>query len=511
MKYLFYFIFLHLIIAIPQINLHNTGWVSENENENNDVLQHDCLRIDVLNEEGNVSREIIVYCMSELPLKFHIEENDFFPKFTFDQLSKQNITSQQLYLWSTPIDIIEDYQLYLNQLSISNDLVLSKKIFYNCTLPRFGSMCQYEIDYYHSNYLSLYEMINDFYYIYKYNPTNLTCYTHLQCNRGHSPACLDWTEICNEQIDCLDGGFDEEHCWQLEINECNENEYRCTNGQCIPKSFFQDDIYAPDCFDGSDEFQESVVTLASCDALMPSFKCEDVTCRYSPLTSSCVKKRENLIFQSMHSIKDNSTSNKCRSAFQCLPVHLRDRFDSNCNNVCTYDMCYEIIEHDCPDMLYIPTIPVLFADIYFAYEKYNSTMLDRQTFLFPYICYNNSRYNNYFVADSNTVYNYSTVLFNNLTCHRRIIPIMLWQLTVSSLSRLYLRKLQPELWRYHEIYNYNSSICNRSNMYQCSNSLKCISIHRLMNGVNDCPNSDDENKISIDYTVSTEEIINTDE
>ncbi|CAF4756798.1 unnamed protein product, partial [Rotaria sp. Silwood2] len=50
-----------------------------------------------------------------------------------------------------------------------------------------------------------------------------------------------------------------------------------------------------------------------------------------------------------------------------------------------------------------------------------------------------------------------------------------------------------------------------SNMYQCSNSLKCISIHRLMNGVYDCPNSDDENKISINYTVSTEEIINTDE
>ncbi|CAF4760314.1 unnamed protein product, partial [Rotaria sp. Silwood2] len=138
-------------------------------------------------------------------------------------------------------------------------------------------MCQYEIDYYHSNYLSLYEMINDFYHIYEYNPTNLTCYTHLQCNRGHSPVCLDWTEICNEQIDCLDGGFDEEYWWQLEINECNENEYRCTNGQCIQKSFFQDDIDTPDCLDGSDEFQESVVKLNICVHEMPSFKCEDVT------------------------------------------------------------------------------------------------------------------------------------------------------------------------------------------------------------------------------------------
>ncbi|CAF1398591.1 unnamed protein product [Adineta steineri] len=86
------------------MNLHHTGWVRENEN--NDVLQHDCLRLDSVNEEGNVSREIISYCMSELPPKFQVEEHDFFPKFTFSELSNQNITSQQLYLWSAPIDNI---------------------------------------------------------------------------------------------------------------------------------------------------------------------------------------------------------------------------------------------------------------------------------------------------------------------------------------------------------------------------------------------------------------------
>ncbi|CAF1478454.1 unnamed protein product [Adineta steineri] len=209
-KYLLYFIFFHLVIGQPQINLHHTGWA--NENENNDLLQHDCLRIDVLNGDKYVYREILFYCMNEFSSKFNIEENGYFPKFTFEQLSKQNIASQQLYLWSTPIDIIEDYQWYLNQLLISNDSPLSKKIFYNCTLPRFGSMCQYELDYYHSDYPSLYEMTKNFYNIYPYNPTDLTCYIHLQCNRGHPSACLDWTEICNGQIDCLDGGLDEEYC-----------------------------------------------------------------------------------------------------------------------------------------------------------------------------------------------------------------------------------------------------------------------------------------------------------
>ncbi|CAF4652485.1 unnamed protein product, partial [Rotaria sp. Silwood2] len=107
--------------------------------------------------------------------------------------------------------------------------------------------------YYHQNQLSSYEIIDDYYRTYTYHLTNFTCYIHLQCNRGPSPTCLHWTGICNGQIDCLDGEFDEEHCWQLEINQCDDNEYQCANGQCIPQSFFQDDFNNPDCVDSSDE------------------------------------------------------------------------------------------------------------------------------------------------------------------------------------------------------------------------------------------------------------------
>ncbi|CAF2974366.1 unnamed protein product [Rotaria sp. Silwood2] len=246
--------FLNLIVATPQINLHYTVWVSESQNHT--VLQYDCLRVAAFIDEVNFNREIISYCMNDdWLLKFHIENNDAFPKFTFAELAKRKITSQQLYLWSAPIDVAERYEFYLNQLSTLNDMFLETQVFYNCTLPRFGSMCQYEITYHHGNYSSLDEIIHDYYRTYEYNPTNFTCYTHLKCNRGPFPACLDWSEICNGQVDCLDGEFDEEHCWQLEINECNDNEYRCTNGQCIPESFFRDDINTPDCLDGSDEIQ----------------------------------------------------------------------------------------------------------------------------------------------------------------------------------------------------------------------------------------------------------------
>ncbi|CAF1410014.1 unnamed protein product [Adineta steineri] len=514
-KYLFYFILLHLIIGHPQINLHHTGWVRENEN--NDVLQHDCLRLDILNKEENASREIISYCMSELPSKFQVEENDLFPKFTFSELSYQNITSQQLYLWSASIDTIEDYQSYLNELSIFNKSALSKEVFYNCTLPRFGSMCQYEIDYKHSEHSSLNDIITDFYRTHEYKPINYTCYTHLQCNRGHSPTCLDWTEICNGEIDCLDGGIDEEYCWQLEINECNDNEYRCTNGQCVPKAFFQDDKYFPDCLDGSDESYRQSNEVNGCSKNKPSFKCEDVTCEDPRCGSkkcmgSCWYYRQEIIFKSMFSVKDNSTSDQCWSAFVCSGINLQQSSLSNCVTSCANNDCYKVIENECPDKFYMPTIPVLFGDIYFAYEKCKPCTNFNKAFKYPYICYNNSRYDSYFNETSKMENKYTTFSFNNRMCHRRLPVLDLPTIggrpdMITELSLLH--ELHPELWQYQEIYNYNLTICNRSNMYQCSNSFKCISIYRLMNGINDCPNGDDENITSVNYTIPTEESIDT--
>ncbi|CAF5025957.1 unnamed protein product, partial [Rotaria sp. Silwood1] len=80
----------------------------------------------------------------------------------------------------------------------------------------------------------------------------LTCFIHLNRTRGPAPICLDWREICDGKLDCLDGE-DEENCFELEVNECDENEYRCQNGQYIPKTFFHDNYYNPDCLDRTDE------------------------------------------------------------------------------------------------------------------------------------------------------------------------------------------------------------------------------------------------------------------
>ncbi|CAF0987272.1 unnamed protein product, partial [Rotaria sordida] len=229
-KNFLYVILINSVIGSPQINLHLTDEVIDNKT--NVVFQHDCLYVPASIEKENNIHQIISYCLTEWSSKWNIEENNLDQKFTFNQLYKQNITSQQLYLWSAPMDVVERYQFYLNHISISNQsFFMTTQWFYNCTLPRFGPLCQYSLDNYISHYSTLYEIIYDFYQ-HEYNPINLTCYTHLKCNRGSSSICLDWTEICDGIIDCQDG-TDEEFCWQLQFNECEANEFQCTNGQSL--------------------------------------------------------------------------------------------------------------------------------------------------------------------------------------------------------------------------------------------------------------------------------------
>ncbi|CAF1535795.1 unnamed protein product, partial [Rotaria sordida] len=82
--------------------------------------------------------------------------------------------------------------------------------------------------------------------------SNRPCYTTLICNSGL--MCLDWRHICDGKQQCMEG-LDEEFCEKLEFNECEDDEYRCANGMCIPEEYWLDGDYDCewDCSDGSDE------------------------------------------------------------------------------------------------------------------------------------------------------------------------------------------------------------------------------------------------------------------
>ncbi len=144
-----------------------------------------------------------------------MQSNNHHSWFTFEDLRNLNITSDQLYKWLAPIDLTENYQNYLE----NTNVLLSMFRFYNCTDLWFGSRCEYRFDQPKFSFTQQIEIILDG----KFNTaterklTKLSCYRHLQCdrtgNQGQTPnACLDWREICDGKVDCVNDGYDEEHC-----------------------------------------------------------------------------------------------------------------------------------------------------------------------------------------------------------------------------------------------------------------------------------------------------------
>jgi hypothetical protein len=100
--------------------------------------------------------------------------------------------------------------------------------------------------------------------------------------------CLDWHEICDGKVDCWPEPVDEQQYYELQRNECDEDQYRCHNGQCIPQEYLMDNSYASDCIDTTDEIVQSIEQPVNfCGQGDPSIRCSDVSCPYliSPLCS----------------------------------------------------------------------------------------------------------------------------------------------------------------------------------------------------------------------------------
>jgi hypothetical protein len=200
--------------------------------------------------------QIIEYCIRPFEnLNKDNSRGNISSIFTFEELRKQNVSIQDLFSWSASIDLIEQYQNYTETPNSS----LKSENFHNCTSPWFGLFCQYTFDSnipFHNIVKQTFEakILKNNQNKYPWpNITNLTCYIHLKCNRGPAPLCLDWREVCDGQVDCIGTGVDEMNCSLLEINECENNEYRCHNGMCIPEQFINDSPYNLDCLDNTDE------------------------------------------------------------------------------------------------------------------------------------------------------------------------------------------------------------------------------------------------------------------
>ncbi|CAF4506068.1 unnamed protein product [Rotaria socialis] len=121
----------------------------------------------------------------------------------------------------------------------------------------------------------------------------IICYETLPC--PSSPLCLDWRDICDGAQEFLNGA-DEENCDKLEFNECEDDEFRCTNGMCIPEEFWLDGDH--DCMDWSDEYYSE--HEQTCPFYPKAMECDEHLCvsyMYSCGDGECVYWETRVAFQ----------------------------------------------------------------------------------------------------------------------------------------------------------------------------------------------------------------------
>ncbi|CAF3963758.1 unnamed protein product [Adineta steineri] len=414
---------------------------------------------------------------------------------TFTELYRQGITSTQLLAWSVPIDMIERYEKNGQN---------SNEIFYNCSLPWFGSMCQYRFA---SVILPSFNEVLQFQYstngISQTDVYANTCYPFLpDCYRGPLPMCLDWHEICDGYFDCLNGE-DEQLCDTLEVNECFEDEFRCHfGGQCISSAFLRDGKASTDCLDGSDEIYPAKYSRYDTDYLcthVSTFQCEELRDRRSLVlfpckdfinnpsfwteattnnNGVCANNRYYYMFYNVLPSLDHISNIPCKQAFHCLLKFytIPDfKYNDTRNIPCGFlgDYCQS-------EWLVLPKSPFIYGFFQFLYLTNRSVDEFNVNIAPDFICFNASRCPGlvYCSIDIDTHNGLTCCKMNNLINR----TLMVWFQLDEILFDLGQRCLTIG----------TDKICSHSSLFHCSRSLKCISKHRLVDGYSDCYYNEDE-------------------
>lgn len=458
------------------------------------------------------STQILSYCRRP-EFDYHIEisqmNGSISNVLTFYDLLKNGVVIHDLLLWSAPIDVIERYQEYLEK----PDVFSSIQFFYNCTDGWFGLQCEYTFPNIKTHSFS---DVIQYSFLKKplpntprsdvLNYTNHTLYKYLSsCDRGPGPAThLDWREICDGKVDCVDVGEDEMNCFALEISECADNEFRCHNGQCIPQEFYMDNVLDPDCSDSSDEnalnipFEYYKTIYAECFQ-NPAFRCEENSWRlydndfhcgdgqqtYFPFYTSspsdeCRNERNKNIIGGLYSYKANAAhiSYPCWRLLYCTTYAYREY---NCGILCEDKEpdCYVRLSSECKtdSKIIYPRSPIFDGHIRLAYStdqlrKIGSSPIYTM-FKFDYICFDSKRSPHLPV----------TVIIDNFTCVDKFVLGIKTESEFLEVARSSV-PIDPTA--------INETHCRHSSLFHCPNTNKCISKHRLVDGRVDCYGGADE-------------------
>ena len=159
----------------------------------------------------------------------------------FVTLLEKNVQPFEVLEWTSNIEIADEYAVFY----YNNDSMIKpneiEHFLCHCTRSgTFDKYCQYQLTHgansFEASQISQVNIRSN-YPSYHQQFGSIVCYKTLSCNSGL--LCLDWRDICNHEQQC-ENGWDEENCDRLEFNECEEDEYRCTNGMCISEEYWLD-------------------------------------------------------------------------------------------------------------------------------------------------------------------------------------------------------------------------------------------------------------------------------
>ncbi|CAM4826788.1 unnamed protein product [Rotaria magnacalcarata] len=277
-----YFAVISFIITITQAQI----WLYNTEN------QQSTEKFDCLYYQDNDTGDIIPYCQrpyrNRSLTRNQTQCYNEGQRISFHNLIDQQIHPDRALKWSWTIEMADLYAtIFYNRSLLYN---YNDPFVCNCTrIGTFGKYCEYQLTHYRSTFS---QSVRDQFQQKKHGDSwntqrygKILCYETLRC--PSSPMCLDWREICDGVQKC-ENGTDEENCDKLEFNECEDDEFRCTNGMCIAEEFWLDgDI---DCMDWSDEYFDG--NGESCPFEPAAMKCDEHLCQnlgYSCGDGECVR------------------------------------------------------------------------------------------------------------------------------------------------------------------------------------------------------------------------------
>lgn len=352
---------------------------------NND---HDCF-YHYENNYNGLAHHLVPYCIRYNSINSN--QKCLGTPYTFDQLHSMDITSDQLWQWFAPVDLIDIYAAYLITEKHNRQ---TEQIYCNCSSRlSFGTHCQYQfmIEDDTSNFTEIIkrnsgQFKTNQYDLYLINETNSsTCYIAFNCTT-FTGFCLDWREINDGSMHCMDGE-DEKHFIDMEISECDaKTEYRCESGLCIPRSFLLDRTF--DCPDRSDEasnFKKYYEINGRCSTDGSTGECEEYRLSLNYFScgngqhlairfhteDNCWNLRDALLIKTIfrpyfHTIRDDP----CGLMMLCLfnALHFFSYFPHGSKQYCK-ELLSSSGHSSCPETFVFPPGPFVFSYVRLLYTS----------------------------------------------------------------------------------------------------------------------------------------------